>query len=244
MVIRATDECWRKCRPAWFYGFLARGVIPLQNIWDSSDEENVSGNVGKYFEPRIGSLLTAPLGIWWQHWEDPEPGLEERGAHVLWFWEGWKCTPHSRLCHPPFLSPSLCRAHLRPLGVSIDDSFFTETKNTQKRKLSQKRKTLLVSGNVLWDLQILIPSQGCVRGQAHQPLRWEHAHLPHLTWKTFPDQPLPTDNLLLQHSILEWTSFLHPAYHVPGIVLGAGTVPPDLSGSFRTMTVSFLSLQP
>ena len=30
MIIRATDECWRKCRPAWFYGFLVRGVIPLQ----------------------------------------------------------------------------------------------------------------------------------------------------------------------------------------------------------------------
>lgn len=124
--------------------------------------------MGKYFEPRIWSLLTAPLGIWRQHWEDTEPGLEERGGHVLWFWEGWKCTPHSRLCHPPLPSPSLCRAHLRPLGVSIDDSLFTETKNTQKRKLSQKRKTLLVSGNVLWDLQILIPSQGCV-GQRPGP---------------------------------------------------------------------------
>ncbi|KAI4534339.1 hypothetical protein MG293_015199 [Ovis ammon polii] len=39
--------------------------------------------------------------------------------------------------------PTTSRAHLRPLGVSIDDSLFTETKNTQKRKLSQKRKTLL-----------------------------------------------------------------------------------------------------
>ncbi|XP_013849994.1 translin-associated factor X-interacting protein 1 isoform X3 [Sus scrofa] len=44
--------------------------------------------------------------------------------------------------------PSLAttsRIHLRPLGVTKDDSFITETKNPQKRKLSQKRKTLLVS---------------------------------------------------------------------------------------------------
>uniref|UniRef100_A0A8C6AJZ4 Uncharacterized protein n=1 Tax=Monodon monoceros TaxID=40151 RepID=A0A8C6AJZ4_MONMO len=34
-------------------------------------------------------------------------------------------------------------SHLRPLGVIVDDSFLTEAKNTQKRKLSQKRKTLL-----------------------------------------------------------------------------------------------------
>ncbi|XP_072823673.1 translin-associated factor X-interacting protein 1 isoform X2 [Vicugna pacos] len=34
------------------------------------------------------------------------------------------------------------RTHLRPLGVTIDDSLLTETKSTQKRKLSQKRKTL------------------------------------------------------------------------------------------------------
>ncbi|XP_020949767.1 translin-associated factor X-interacting protein 1 isoform X2 [Sus scrofa] len=42
--------------------------------------------------------------------------------------------------------PSLAttsRIHLRPLGVTKDDSFITETKNPQKRKLSQKRKTLL-----------------------------------------------------------------------------------------------------
>nr|XP_020740749.1 translin-associated factor X-interacting protein 1 isoform X3 [Odocoileus virginianus texanus] len=39
--------------------------------------------------------------------------------------------------------PTTSRAQLRPLGVSIDDSLFTDTKNTQKRKLSQKRKTLL-----------------------------------------------------------------------------------------------------
>ncbi|XP_043293844.1 translin-associated factor X-interacting protein 1 isoform X1 [Cervus canadensis] len=39
--------------------------------------------------------------------------------------------------------PTTSRAQLRPLGVSIDDSLITETKNTQKRKLSQKRKTLL-----------------------------------------------------------------------------------------------------
>uniref|UniRef100_A0A8B9YST2 Translin associated factor X interacting protein 1 n=1 Tax=Bos mutus grunniens TaxID=30521 RepID=A0A8B9YST2_BOSMU len=43
----------------------------------------------------------------------------------------------------PLNFPTTSRAHLRPLGVSIDDSLFTETKNTQKRKLSQKRKTLL-----------------------------------------------------------------------------------------------------
>uniref|UniRef100_A0A8C6CI06 Translin associated factor X interacting protein 1 n=1 Tax=Moschus moschiferus TaxID=68415 RepID=A0A8C6CI06_MOSMO len=41
--------------------------------------------------------------------------------------------------------PTTSRTHLQPLGVSIDDSLFTETKNTQKRKLSQKRKTLLSS---------------------------------------------------------------------------------------------------
>ncbi|XP_064345125.1 translin-associated factor X-interacting protein 1 isoform X5 [Camelus dromedarius] len=35
------------------------------------------------------------------------------------------------------------RTHLRPLGVTIDDSLLTETKSTQKRKLSQKRKTLV-----------------------------------------------------------------------------------------------------
>uniref|UniRef100_A0A9L0JHP2 Translin associated factor X interacting protein 1 n=1 Tax=Equus asinus TaxID=9793 RepID=A0A9L0JHP2_EQUAS len=34
------------------------------------------------------------------------------------------------------------RTHLRPSGVTIDDSFITETKNSQKNKLSQKRKTL------------------------------------------------------------------------------------------------------
>ena len=81
--------------------------------------------------------------------EDPEPDSEGKGSHVLWLWEEWKCTPHSRLCHPPLPSLSLCRAHLRPLGVIVDDSFLTEAKNTQKRKLSQKRKTLLVSGRVL-----------------------------------------------------------------------------------------------
>ncbi|KAB0394011.1 hypothetical protein E2I00_011722 [Balaenoptera physalus] len=42
---------------------------------------------------------------------------------------------------PSFATTS--RAHLRPLGVIVDDSFLTEAKNTQKRKLSQKRKTLL-----------------------------------------------------------------------------------------------------
>ncbi|XP_055268481.1 translin-associated factor X-interacting protein 1 isoform X2 [Moschus berezovskii] len=41
--------------------------------------------------------------------------------------------------------PTTSRTHLQPLGVSIDDSLFTETKNTQKHKLSQKRKTLLSS---------------------------------------------------------------------------------------------------
>ncbi|XP_030880405.1 translin-associated factor X-interacting protein 1 isoform X2 [Leptonychotes weddellii] len=34
------------------------------------------------------------------------------------------------------------RTHMRPSGETIDDSFVTETKNTQNRKLSQKRKTL------------------------------------------------------------------------------------------------------
>ncbi|XP_045746851.1 translin-associated factor X-interacting protein 1 isoform X1 [Mirounga angustirostris] len=34
------------------------------------------------------------------------------------------------------------RTHMRPSGETIDDSFLTETKNTQNRKLSQKRKTL------------------------------------------------------------------------------------------------------
>ncbi|XP_032280394.1 translin-associated factor X-interacting protein 1 isoform X2 [Phoca vitulina] len=34
------------------------------------------------------------------------------------------------------------RTHMRPSGGTIDDSFLTETKNTQNRKLSQKRKTL------------------------------------------------------------------------------------------------------
>ncbi|XP_047648503.1 translin-associated factor X-interacting protein 1 isoform X2 [Phacochoerus africanus] len=40
-------------------------------------------------------------------------------------------------------SATTSRIHLRPLGVTKDDSFITETKNPQKRKLSQKRKTLL-----------------------------------------------------------------------------------------------------
>ncbi|XP_032280396.1 translin-associated factor X-interacting protein 1 isoform X5 [Halichoerus grypus] len=35
------------------------------------------------------------------------------------------------------------RTHMRPSGGTIDDSFLTETKNTQNRKLSQKRKTLV-----------------------------------------------------------------------------------------------------
>ncbi|XP_025744731.1 translin-associated factor X-interacting protein 1 isoform X1 [Callorhinus ursinus] len=34
------------------------------------------------------------------------------------------------------------RTHMRTSGWTIDDSFLTETKNTQNRKLSQKRKTL------------------------------------------------------------------------------------------------------
>ncbi|XP_045670951.1 translin-associated factor X-interacting protein 1 isoform X2 [Ursus americanus] len=34
------------------------------------------------------------------------------------------------------------RTHMRPSEGTIDDSFLTETKNTQNRKLSQKRKTL------------------------------------------------------------------------------------------------------
>lgn len=42
---------------------------------------------------------------------------------------------------------------MRPSGGTIDDSFLTETKNTQNRKLSQKRKTL-VSANVLLETQI------------------------------------------------------------------------------------------
>ncbi|ELK14515.1 Translin-associated factor X-interacting protein 1, partial [Pteropus alecto] len=46
-----------------------------------------------------------------------------------------------RLCHPPVSFPSLCRTHLQSLGVITDDPFLTETNNTQKRKLSQKRKT-------------------------------------------------------------------------------------------------------
>ncbi|XP_072672306.1 translin-associated factor X-interacting protein 1 [Canis lupus baileyi] len=35
-----------------------------------------------------------------------------------------------------------CSTHMRPSGGIIDDSFLTETKNIQNRKLSQKRKTL------------------------------------------------------------------------------------------------------
>ena len=42
---------------------------------------------------------------------------------------------------------------MRPSGGIIDDSFLTETKNIQNRKLSQKRKTL-VSGNVLLETQM------------------------------------------------------------------------------------------
>lgn len=47
---------------------------------------------------------------------------------------------------------------MRPSGGTIDDSFLTEIKNTQNRKLSQKQKTL-VSANVLLEtlMSILRP---------------------------------------------------------------------------------------
>lgn len=164
------------------------------------------------------------------------------------------------------------RTHLRPSGVTIDDSFITETKNSQKNKLSQKRKTL-VSDNVLLELQMSaprpnLPSSLQPKSNTHlkhapraaSPLSGEcdfqmlgppgsgvglcTLTTPHL--KSLPKPPpaerasaLPTDTLPLQLSILEWTSFLHPAHHVPGIVLTAGMVLPDLLRSFRAVTVSF-----
>ena len=75
--------------------------------------------------------------------------------------KGRSTPPPRGLRHPPFSSPSLCRTHLRPLGVTIDDSSVTETNNTQQqeqqeRKLSQKRKTL-VSGDVLLESQMSVP---------------------------------------------------------------------------------------
>uniref|UniRef100_A0A2R9CEK2 Translin associated factor X interacting protein 1 n=1 Tax=Pan paniscus TaxID=9597 RepID=A0A2R9CEK2_PANPA len=43
---------------------------------------------------------------------------------------------------PELSFPSLCRLQPRPSGVTIDESFLTEDKSTQNRKLLQKRRTL------------------------------------------------------------------------------------------------------
>uniref|UniRef100_A0A2I2ZLQ8 Translin associated factor X interacting protein 1 n=1 Tax=Gorilla gorilla gorilla TaxID=9595 RepID=A0A2I2ZLQ8_GORGO len=43
---------------------------------------------------------------------------------------------------PELSFPSLCRLQPRPSGVTVDESFLTEDKSTQNRKLLQKRRTL------------------------------------------------------------------------------------------------------
>lgn len=110
MVIKATDECWRKCRPAWFYGFLARVLYHCRNMrfqwW------------GECFWECGKTTLSPELGACWQHlWESggstgktQNLAWRERGAMSCSSREGWKCTPHSRLCHHPFFL-LLCAEH-------------------------------------------------------------------------------------------------------------------------------------
>ncbi|XP_030153688.1 translin-associated factor X-interacting protein 1 isoform X3 [Lynx canadensis] len=88
------------------------------------------------------NLLATSLGICRHCWEDPEPSSAGKRGHVLLIWEGWRCSPYSELCHLPLSSPSLCRTHTQPSGVTVDDSYLTETKSSQNRKFSQRQKTL------------------------------------------------------------------------------------------------------
>ncbi|KAK2085286.1 hypothetical protein P7K49_036586 [Saguinus oedipus] len=79
-------------------------------------------------------------------------------------------------------------------------------------------------------------------GSGEEDVHWLPA--PHL--KSLPrlhqaerDSPLPTDIPPLQLNILQWTSSLIPSANMPGTVLAAGMVTPDLPRSFKAVTASF-----
>ncbi|XP_074226655.1 translin-associated factor X-interacting protein 1 isoform X1 [Camelus bactrianus] len=105
--------------------------------------------MGRRFLGMKKNGLSSEPGACWQHlWEyggstGKTQSLALRGKEAMscGSGKGGSALP-TQDCHPPLPSSFLCRTHLRPLGVTIDDSLLTETKSTQKRKLSQKRKTL------------------------------------------------------------------------------------------------------
>ncbi|KAF6289279.1 translin associated factor X interacting protein 1 [Rhinolophus ferrumequinum] len=81
-------------------------------------------------------------------------------------------SPKLRCCR--FATTS--RTHPRPSVVTIDDPFITETNDTKKCKLYQKRKRL-VSGDVLLELQMSAPDPICFLSATQSITHLKHAPL-------------------------------------------------------------------
>lgn len=169
-------------------------------------------------------------------------------------------SPHSVLFPTPTACPSVRRTRPQPSGAAMKDSSVSDSKSTQKHRLSQKQKTL-VSGTVFPQPQVRTPvphlcilkytihsaeappprvasSQlGAGGWQGPGPpglgrgVPWAVLHLETFPAVSWQPEPLPAVPCAAV-GILERTSSLHLAGCVPNAVLGAGMTTANLPRSF------------
>ena len=123
MIIRATDECWRKCRPAWFYGFLVRGVIPLQEYMRFQWWGECFRECGKILWAQNLELVDSTSG-------NLEAAL---GRHRTWL-GGERTNVSSKCFHPSVFSHP---------GRKMDNGWWCGWQSAWTLKLMKRREKLI-----------------------------------------------------------------------------------------------------